>query len=62
MTKAGKTGIVGEKEAAMKDLQKDIQTENWKPVYLLFGEEDYLRQQYKNRLLKALNPEEDSMN
>lgn len=62
LTKTGKTGIVGEKEAAMKDLQKDIQTGNWKPVYLLFGEEDYLRQQYRKRLLKALNPEEDTMN
>ena len=50
------------KEAAMKDLQKDIQSGNWKQVYLLFGEEDYLRQQYKNRLLKALNPDEDTMN
>ena len=46
----------------MKDLQKDIQSGNWKQVYLLFGEEDYLRQQYKNRLLKALNPDEDTMN
>ena len=62
LTNPGKTGIVGKKEAAMKDLQKDIQTGNWKSVYLLFGEEDYLRQQYKNRLLKALNPQEDTMN
>lgn len=46
----------------MKDLQKDIQTGNWQRVYLLFGEEDYLRQQYRHRLLDALCPEEDTMN
>lgn len=62
LTKTGKTGIVGEKEAAMKDLQKDIQTENWQRVYLLFGEEEYLKRQYRIKLLKALCPEEDTMN
>lgn len=46
----------------MKDLQQDIQTGNFKHVYLLYGEERFLIQQYKSRLLKALNPEEDTMN
>ena len=46
----------------MKDLQNDIKTGSWQRVYLLFGEEDYLRQQYRDRLVKALCPEEDTMN
>lgn len=46
----------------MKDLQQDIQTGNFQHVYLLYGEERFLVQQYKHRLLEALNPEGDTMN
>lgn len=46
----------------MKSLQEDIKTGNFKQIYLLFGEEAYLRQQYKEKLVKALNPNEDTMN
>lgn len=46
----------------MKGLGEDIKTGQLKQVYLLFGEERYLRQQYRERLLKALLPEDDTMN
>ena len=46
----------------MKNLQEDIQNQNFKKVYLLFGEEKYLLQQYRNKLEKALVPEGDTMN
>ena len=46
----------------MKNLQEDIQKQNFKKVYLLYGEEKYLLQQYKDRLQKALVPEGDTMN
>ena len=35
---------------------------DFKSAYLLCGEEAYLKVQYKNKLLKALNPDDDTMN
>ena len=46
----------------MKKLQEDIKSGNFKSAYLLYGDEAYLRQQYKERLIHALNPEDDTMN
>ena len=46
----------------MKNLQEDIKTGNFKNVYLLFGEEAYLKIQYKEKLIHALNPDDDTMN
>lgn len=46
----------------MKSIQEDIKNQSWKPVYLLFGEEEYLKQQYKQRLLEGFVPEGDTMN
>lgn len=46
----------------MKDIQQDIKTGNFKNAYLLYGEENYLKQQYKHKLLEALNPDGDTMN
>lgn len=46
----------------MKTIQEDIKTGNFKQAYLLCGEEAYLKQQYKHNLIKALNPEDDTMN
>ena len=46
----------------MKSIQEDIKNQSWKQVYLLWGEEAYLTQQYKQRLLNGLLPEEDTMN
>lgn len=46
----------------MKNIQEDIKSGNFKSAYLLCGEEAYLKVQYKNKLLKALNPDDDTMN
>ena len=47
---------------AMKSLNEDIKAGKFKNVYLLFGEEAYLKKQYKDRLTKAMLPEGDTMN
>lgn len=46
----------------MKSLNEDLKTGNFKQVYLLFGEENYLKKQYKDRLTKALLSDGDTMN
>ena len=46
----------------MKNIQEDIKSGNFKPAYLLYGTEAYLKQQYKHNLVKALNPDGDTMN
>ena len=46
----------------MKNIQADIKSGNFKQVYLLYGDEAYLKQQYKHNLVKALNPDDDTMN
>lgn len=46
----------------MKSLNEDIKSGKFKSVYLLYGEEAYLKKQYKNRLTKAMIPDGDTMN
>lgn len=46
----------------MQRIQEDIKTGQFKQMYLLYGEEDYLRRQYKEKLVTALADEKDSMN
>lgn len=46
----------------MKSLNEDLKTGQLKQVYLLFGEEGYLKRQYRDRLTRALLPEGDTMN
>ena len=46
----------------MKMLAEDIKNGNFKTAYLLCGEEAYLRNQYKNRLMQALCDPTDTMN
>lgn len=46
----------------MKSLNEDIKTGQFKNVYLLYGEEAYLKKQYKGRLTKAMLPEGDTVN
>lgn len=46
----------------MKSLNEDLKTGQLKQVYLLFGEENYLKKQYKERFTKAMLPEGDTMN
>lgn len=46
----------------MKSLNEDIKTGQFKQVYLLYGEEAYLKKQYKDKLVKAMLPEGDTVN
>lgn len=46
----------------MQQIIQDINNSTYKSVYLLYGEEAYLRIQYKNKLKEAIIPETDSMN
>ena len=46
----------------MKQLLDDIRTDRLKQVYLLYGEETYLRLQYRDRLRGALTEPGDTMN
>lgn len=47
---------------SMQSLNEDLKTGNFKQVYLLYGEEAYLKKLYKNRLKKAMTAEGDTMN
>lgn len=46
----------------MKTLNEDIKSGNFRQMYLLYGEELYLKNQYKNKLKKAILPDDDTMN
>lgn len=46
----------------MKSIAEDIKKNSFLPLYLLYGEEAYLRCQVRDRLLAALAPEADNMN
>lgn len=46
----------------MGRIDEDIKSGQMNHIYLLYGEEAYLRKQYKERLKKALSPDDDSMN
>ena len=46
----------------MKSINEDIKNGQMKTVYLLYGEEAYLKRQYRDKLKKALIPEGDTMN
>ncbi|MBQ0028450.1 MAG: DNA polymerase III subunit delta [Lachnospiraceae bacterium] len=46
----------------MQTIKQDIANKTFKQIYLLYGEEAYLRVQYKNNLKDALVPEDDTMN
>lgn len=46
----------------MRQINDDIKQGNFRHVYLLYGEERYLRRQYRERLLKALCGESGTMN
>lgn len=46
----------------MKSLNEDLKTGQFKQIYLLCGEEAYLKKQYKDRLKKAMTVEGDTMN
>lgn len=46
----------------MQQLTQDINNLTFKKIYLLYGPEDYLRKQYRDKLIAALTPEGDTMN
>lgn len=46
---------------SMQNLTQDIKNKTFKPVYLLFGEEDFLKKSYKNQLRQAIAGD-DTMN
>ena len=46
----------------MKTIDNDIKRQEFKKVYLLYGEERYLIRQYRDKLKKALADPEDTMN
>lgn len=50
------------RDTFMKQINEHIKQGKFKQVYLLYGEERYLRRQYRDKLQKALCPEEDTMN
>lgn len=46
----------------MRQIAEDIRQNHMKQMYLLYGEERYLRRQYKEKLKKALCADDDTMN
>ena len=46
----------------MKSLNEDIKTGVFKQIYLLYGEEAYLKKQYKQKLTRAMISEDDTVN
>ena len=46
----------------MQRINEDIKTGNYKQMYLLYGSEDYLRNQYRDKLKQALLGDGDTMN
>lgn len=46
----------------MKSIDEDIKNGQFKKIYLLYGDEDYLKKQYRDKLLHALVAEGDTMN
>lgn len=48
--------------ADYKEIDSHIKTGSFSKLYVLYGDEDYLKLQYRNKLIKALVAEGDSMN
>ena len=46
----------------MKTIDNDIKMGQLKNVYLLYGTEDYLKRQYRDKLKHALVEPDDTMN
>ena len=46
----------------MKTIGQDIKEGKFERFYLLYGSEDYLKHQYRDKLVKALVSEDDNMN
>ena len=48
--------------SGMKELREDIRQKQFRRVYLLYGDEEYLVQQYRRDLIRAVCGEDDTMN
>ena len=46
----------------MQNIIKDIKNNSYRSIYLLYGEETYLKKVYKDRLKEAIVGRDDSMN
>ncbi len=46
----------------MKTIDEDIKKENFRQCYLLYGEEGYLKKQYRDKLVHAMTDRSDTMN
>ena len=46
----------------MKTIQEDIKKQEYKNVYLFYGDEAYLKKQYRDKLITAWNPDGDTLN
>ena len=46
----------------MQKLLQDIKNQEYSQIYLLYGDEDYLRKQYRDKLKEALIDDGDTMN
>ena len=47
---------------AMTVINEHIKNESYAPVYLLYGDETYLVNQYRDKLLSAVTDRDDNMN
>lgn len=61
LSQAWAEAIKRKREQGMQTLNKDLKEQNFRKVYLLFGEEDFLKKSYKNRLKEAITGA-DAMN
>ncbi len=52
----------GKQGCGMQRINEDIKSGQFKQMYLLYGEEAYLRKQYKDKLREALTADGDTMN
>lgn len=46
----------------MQRINEDIKSGQFRQIYLLYGEESYLRKQYRDRLKDAMTEDGDTMN
>lgn len=46
----------------MQQIKQDIEQNKFMPCYLLYGSEEYLKNSYTNALVRALSPDQNSMN
>ena len=50
------------KASGMQQVREDIRQKTFRRVYLFYGDEAYLVRQYRGELIRAVCPEEGSMN